>query len=109
MARCLINILDRNLYIPKEGDLYRPLPSPEALKGMVLLKGKRESGIREEDDEDSDGDTDSDISAEHTVAHAGEVSVTCSYHNLCLKCIGTSELNSLLRTIASNTNNPNNC
>ena len=81
MARSLISILDKNLYIPKDGELYGPLPSPEGLKGMVLLKGKRESGIREDEEEDSDGDTDSDISAEHTVAPTGtgEVSATCLF------------------------------
>uniref|UniRef100_A0A7S3L2L3 Phosphoinositide phospholipase C n=1 Tax=Amphora coffeiformis TaxID=265554 RepID=A0A7S3L2L3_9STRA len=41
MAKNLLQILGESLYIPLEAERNNDLPSPEALKGKVVIKGKR--------------------------------------------------------------------
>jgi len=67
MADFLVSILDDSLYVPDDKSLYDPLPSPEKLKGMVLIKGKRltDQSLRSQDSEDTDDDSDSEIEEEH--------------------------------------------
>jgi len=58
MADQLIMILGSRLYVPDENSLDGPLPSPERLRGMVVLKGRRPLGAAADDEAvyDSDGD-----------------------------------------------------
>lgn len=56
MADDLTNILGDLLYIPTESSLEGALPSPERLRGMVVLKGRRPDGTADEDDTDEGTD-----------------------------------------------------
>lgn len=59
MAIIMKKIFGERLYIPHPFDLDY-LPSPEDIRGKVVLKGKKESGIDiEEDEEDFDAETSS--------------------------------------------------
>lgn len=53
MAELLTSIVGDLLY--KQEDNLTTLPSPEALKGKILIKGKKAAPTIEEDDEDGDG------------------------------------------------------
>ena len=60
MADQLTVILGSRLYVPDESSLDGPLPSPERLRGMVVLKGRRPLGadaddvaVYDSDDEES--------------------------------------------------------
>lgn len=62
-------IFGDSLFIPDESKLNEPLPSPDELKGMVLIKGRRITDTRDDycqgsTDYDSDSD-DSEIEQEH--------------------------------------------
>lgn len=63
MADQLVRILGDSLYVPTESSLFGPLPSPEQLKGMIVIKGRRpddteadqyDSDRMEEDEDDCD-------------------------------------------------------
>jgi len=67
MAKDLINILGDLLYVPSEVSLFSKLPSPEDLRGLVVIKGRRpdllsadgffmDSVVEFESDEESDDD-----------------------------------------------------
>eukprot|EP00956_Cyclotella_meneghiniana_P024487 scaffold49232_cov103-Cyclotella_meneghiniana.AAC.3 len=58
MANQLRLILGKNLYIPDEQSLLGKLPSPEELRGMVVLKGRRP--VDATDDYDTDDDAAND-------------------------------------------------
>jgi len=67
MAEQLTRIFGSTLYIPKDSSLSGPLPSPESLRGMVIIKGRRPVGTEdgydtETDEEISDDDEESNIS-----------------------------------------------
>jgi phosphatidylinositol phospholipase C delta len=72
MASYMISVFgNKNLFIPDETNLHQPLPSPEELKGKVLLKGRRitdkkEDYYRGNADDDTDSDDDSEIDKKHT-------------------------------------------
>ena len=53
MADLLTIVLGQRLYVPEERSLDGPLPSPDALRGMVVLKGRRPS-YGNNDDESAD-------------------------------------------------------
>lgn len=57
MAEMLERILGDSLYVPTEASLYGPLPSPNQLRGMVVIKGRRPDGT-EADAYDTDDDSD---------------------------------------------------
>ncbi|KAL7577087.1 hypothetical protein ACA910_019694 [Epithemia clementina (nom. ined.)] len=69
MARQLERILGSALYIPTEASLNSPLPSPEQLRGMVVIKGRRpiydrNNGfdiIKDSETDYGDSDDDSDV------------------------------------------------
>lgn len=56
MAENLTSILGNSLFIPVENNLTNPLPSPNELKGMVILKGRRPDLLDEEYDDTTDSD-----------------------------------------------------
>lgn len=59
MADQLVEVLGDSLYIPTESSLFGRLPSPEDLKGLIVIKGRRPDGTSENDD-DNDFDSDED-------------------------------------------------
>ena len=59
MAEQLIIILGNSLYIPTEASLFGKLPSPNKLRGMVVIKGRRPDGT-EADQYDSEDDSDTE-------------------------------------------------
>lgn len=71
MASSMIEIFGDSLFIPDEDNLDDPLPSPNELRGKVLLKGRRITDKKEDyyqgstfDDSDTE---DSEIEEEHTM------------------------------------------
>lgn len=78
MADILSGVLGRMLHLPKilseDDEQFEPLPSPEELKYKIILKGKRESTVEEENDfeeteedsQPSDRDADSKGSRKQT-------------------------------------------
>lgn len=60
MASYMISVFGESLYIPNEASLHEPLPSPEELKGKILLKGRRITDKKEDYYQGSAFDTDSD-------------------------------------------------
>jgi hypothetical protein len=66
MAQQLVSILGDSLYVPTEASLFGLLPSPNRLRGMVVIKGRRPDGTEadqydsDEYDEDEYFDDDSD-------------------------------------------------
>jgi phosphatidylinositol phospholipase C, delta len=69
MAEQLIKILGDSLYIPTEASLFGSLPSPNKLRGMVVIKGRRPDGT-EADQYDSDDDSETE---EGTASSVGGV------------------------------------
>eukprot|EP00554_Chaetoceros_debilis_P015381 CAMPEP_0194111410 /NCGR_PEP_ID=MMETSP0150-20130528/10413_1 /TAXON_ID=122233 /ORGANISM="Chaetoceros debilis, Strain MM31A-1" /LENGTH=867 /DNA_ID=CAMNT_0038800829 /DNA_START=238 /DNA_END=2838 /DNA_ORIENTATION=+ len=71
MASIMISNFEDSLYIPDESNLHDPLPSPEKLKGKVLLKGRRITDTNDDFQHgsvyDTDSDDDSEIEEEHTI------------------------------------------
>lgn len=61
MAEQLIRILGDSLYVPTEASLFGSLPSPNKLRGMVVIKGRRPDGT-EADQYDSDDESDTEES-----------------------------------------------
>lgn len=57
IAEQLVRILGDSLYIPTEASLFGSLPSPNKLRGMVVIKGRRPDGT-EADQYDSDDESD---------------------------------------------------
>uniref|UniRef100_A0A7S4S4M8 Phosphoinositide phospholipase C n=1 Tax=Ditylum brightwellii TaxID=49249 RepID=A0A7S4S4M8_9STRA len=70
MAEQLLTILGDHLYTPSESTLKGALPSPESLRGMVVLKGRRPAGPINEEDNPEDGEIDD----EESLLHTGEIS-----------------------------------
>mmetsp|Transcript_31306 Transcript_31306/g.41604 ORF Transcript_31306/g.41604 Transcript_31306/m.41604 type:complete len:653 (+) Transcript_31306:238-2196(+) len=70
MAKQLLDILGDYLYIPSEASLKGALPSPESLRGMVVLKGRRPAGPTTEEYNTDDESTDD----EESLLHTGEIS-----------------------------------
>jgi len=61
MAEQLIEVLGDSLYIPTEASLLGRLPSPEDMRGLIVIKGRRPDKSSENDDDfeyDSDEDDD---------------------------------------------------
>jgi phosphatidylinositol phospholipase C delta len=61
MADQLTIILGSRLYVPDEASLEGPLPSPERLRGMVVLKGRRPLGADADDVAVYDSDDDESL------------------------------------------------
>ena len=59
MAGQLTEILGNSLYVPNEASLFGKLPSPNSLRGMVVIKGRRPDGT-EADQYDSDDESDTE-------------------------------------------------
>lgn len=57
MAQQLLTILGESLYIPSEPSLNGALPSPAQIRGMVVIKGRRPSEFRKDNETDY-GDSD---------------------------------------------------
>jgi len=58
MATQLTDIMGDSLYVPTEVSLYGNLPSPNSLRGMVVIKGRRPDGTEAEQyDTDDESDT----------------------------------------------------
>lgn len=73
IAEQLIIILGNSLYIPTESSLFGKLPSPNKLRGMVVIKGRRPDGTEADQyDSDDDSDTEEGVSV-HTGADQSEV------------------------------------
>mmetsp|Transcript_7664 Transcript_7664/g.9766 ORF Transcript_7664/g.9766 Transcript_7664/m.9766 type:complete len:874 (+) Transcript_7664:346-2967(+) len=60
MVQSLVSIFGDSLYVPDESSLFEPLPSPEELKGKVLIKGKRLTDMTFDNQESYDSDSDDD-------------------------------------------------
>lgn len=56
MAKNLMDILNEFLHVPSESERNEELPSPEKLKGMVVIKGKRPPEPDEDPKENKPGD-----------------------------------------------------
>ena len=65
MAEQLVEVLGDSLYVPTETSLFGRLPSPEDMRGMIVIKGRRPDGTCEnEDDTEYDSDDDDDMDSE---------------------------------------------
>lgn len=62
MAEQLTEILGASLYVPNEASLFGKLPSPNSLRGMVVIKGRRPDGT-EADQYDSDDESETEEGA----------------------------------------------
>lgn len=62
MADQLTRILGDSLYVPTEASLFGHLPSPNGLRGMVVIKGRRPQGT-EADQYDTDDESDTEEGA----------------------------------------------
>ena len=58
MAADMETILGDLLYVPGAGDVDKSLPSPESLRGKVVIKGKRPPDTNDEDIDATEGDDD---------------------------------------------------
>lgn len=72
MATQLTAILGDSLYVPTEASLFGDLPSPNSLRGMVVIKGRRPDGT-EADQYDTEEESDTE---EGTSNSLGELFVT---------------------------------
>ncbi|KAL3772145.1 hypothetical protein ACHAWO_004162 [Cyclotella atomus] len=72
MAAQLKSILGKKLYIPDEQSLLGRLPSPQELRGMVVLKGRRPVGATDDYDTDDDAAND-DMTDQQSVVTATTV------------------------------------
>jgi phosphatidylinositol phospholipase C, delta len=72
MAEQLVLILGNSLYIPTEASLFGKLPSPNKLRGMVVIKGRRPDGT-EADQYDSDDDSDTEEGVSIATGDVAEV------------------------------------
>jgi phosphatidylinositol phospholipase C, delta len=71
IAEQLIIILGNSLYIPTESSLFGKLPSPNKLRGMVVIKGRRPDGT-EADQYDSDDESDTEEGVSITTGDESE-------------------------------------